>query len=117
MSGPKIALAAMNSRTASAALATRFFRKRRHAPGGAAAGLVIEFDPPIEPRVGNIDEEIQHHEQRAIDDDHATAEEDIAIEDRVHKIATHSRNVEDRFHDDGTSEEIGGERTEKADHG
>src|SRR4029453_4675248 len=109
MNGPKIAVAAMNRRTANAMMATGFFRRRRHAPGGAATGLLIELDAPIEPGVGDIDEEIQNDEQTAINNEHAAAKKDIAIENRVDEIATHPGDVEDRFHNDRTGEQMGGE--------
>jgi hypothetical protein len=80
-------------------MATGFRRSLRHAPGGVATGLLIEFDAAIQHRVGDIHKEIEHHENGAIDNDNAFEQKDIVVQDRVDEERPGTRDIEDRFDD------------------
>ena len=112
-SGPKIATKTTNART------TRSdgdgIAQPRPGAGRRRSGVhSFEPDAAVEPRVGDVHDEVQDDEQRAIDDDHASEQEDVAVEDRVDEESARAGDVEDRFDDERAGEQIRGERAEKA---
>ena len=84
------------------------------APGSAGGATDHSWSriAAVDPRVGDIDEEVKHDEQRAVEDDTPSEQEDVAVEDGVHEEAADAGEIEDHLHDDGAGEEIRRQRPE-----
>ena len=122
--GPRKAKAKMRARREREMRARGFFRSRWKAPGGWAGFIgkgrgkrSCESDATVEKSVGDIDDEVEQNENRAVNDDHAFEEKDVGIEDRIDEERACSWEIKDGFNDQRAGEEIGGERAEVTDDG
>ena len=79
--------------------------------------IALTLDPPVKEPIGEIDQQVEEHQEHAVNYHDTAEEEPVPVEDGIHEEPARSGNMEDGFHDDRTGQEIGGERSQIGDDG
>src|SRR5713226_8534206 len=80
---------------------------RRRCRSGAVAGAATrstDADAGIEDAIEHVDGEVDHHEERGRDEDHALHDRVVAVVDRLDGQAPHARPRDFFFNDTATTE-------------